>query len=47
VAALNVNTLKEKPRGLAASKAVNRRGESSEERRARRAANWTPVFGPV
>ncbi len=47
VAALNVNTLRELPRGLARARPVNYRGESAEERRTRRAAGWTPVFGPV
>ncbi len=47
VAALNVNTLREAPRGLPRARPVNYRGESAEERRARRAAGWTPVFGPV
>ncbi len=47
VAAVNVNTLRELPRGLARARTVNYTGESAEERRGRRAAGWTPVFGPV
>ncbi|MCC7258422.1 MAG: hypothetical protein IT486_08615 [Gammaproteobacteria bacterium] len=48
VAAINVNVLRERPRGLAAAKTANGyRSESLEERRAHRRAQWTPVFGPV
>jgi len=48
VAAVNVNTFKERPRGLAPAKALNAyKTESLEERRSRRRAAWTPVFGPV
>jgi hypothetical protein len=47
VALINVNTLRERPRGLVAPKAVNHREESLEQRRARRRERWTPVFGPV
>ena len=47
VAAVNLNTLKERPRGLAAAKAASDKGESMEERRARRRRLWTPVHGPV
>ena len=47
VATINVNALRERPRGLAPAKLVNYKGESVEERRARRLAIWTPVFGPV
>lgn len=47
VATVNINTLQERPRGMAAGRAVNYRGESLEERRSRRQQKWTPVFGPV
>lgn len=47
VAAINVNVLRERPRGLPAPKAVNYRNESLDQRRARRRESWTPVFGPV
>jgi len=47
VALVNVNALRERPRGLATAKVTNYRDESLEQRRARRRANWTPVFGPV
>lgn len=47
VAAVNLNVLRERPRGLPAAKAVNYRNESLEERRARRREHWTPVYGPV
>jgi hypothetical protein len=47
VAIVNINTLRERPRGLPPAKAVNYRTESLEDRRARRRRTWTPVFGPV
>lgn len=47
VAVVNINLLRERPRGLAAAKPVSYAGESLEARRARRRAQWTPVFGPV
>lgn len=47
VAIVNVNALRERPRGLPAPKAVNYRTELLEDRRARRRKTWTPVFGPV
>lgn len=47
VAAINVNTLRERPRGLPAARAVNYRNESLEQRRARRLEKWTAVYGPV
>lgn len=47
VAVINVNTLREKLRGVPAARPVNYRNESLEQRRARRRENWTPVFGPV
>lgn len=47
VAAVNLNALRERPRGLRAPKLVNYRDESLEQRRARRRGTWTPVFGPV
>ncbi len=47
VAVVNLNTLRERPRGLAPAKTTNYKGESQEERRAGRRAIWTPVFGPV
>jgi hypothetical protein len=46
-AAINVNTLKDPPRGLPPGKPVAHEGESAEERRARRGQSWTPVNGPV
>jgi hypothetical protein len=47
VAIINVNTLKEAPRTLGKPKRVSHKGESLEERRARRRDRWTPVRGPV
>lgn len=47
LASINVNTLKEPPRDLPAGRLLAQTTESSEERRARRAAAWTPVVGPV
>lgn len=47
VAIVNLNLLRERPRGLASPRAVNRAGESLEDRRARRRTQWTPVFGPT
>jgi hypothetical protein len=47
VAIVNVNALRDRPRGLATAKAVNYRNESLEQRRARRREHWTPVYGPV
>lgn len=48
VATINVNLLRERPRGLATAKAMHAyRTESLEERRAKRREHWTPVFGPV
>jgi hypothetical protein len=47
VAVVNVNAMRERPRGLPASRAVDYRNESLEQRRARRRDSWTPVFGPV
>lgn len=46
-AAINVNALKEPPRGLPTARAVSFDGESAEGRRARRIQEWTPVSGPV
>ena len=48
VATINTNLLGERPRGLAPAKAeTGYRSESLEERRTRRRAQWTQVFGPV
>lgn len=47
VAVVNVNALRERPRGLREAKAVAYKEESLEQRRARRRGEWTPVFGPV
>jgi hypothetical protein len=47
VAVVNLNALRQRPRGLAPAKAVNYKKESLEQRRVRRRENWTPVFGPV
>lgn len=48
VATVNVNVLRERPRGLASPQAVTAyRSETLEKRRARRRTQWTPVFGPV
>jgi hypothetical protein len=46
-AVINVNALKERPRGLPVAKTVKYATESLEDRRARRRKTWTPVFGPV
>ncbi len=47
VAIVNLNVLRERPRGLAPPRLVNYRNETLEQRRARRRENWTPVYGPV
>lgn len=47
VAIVNVNVLRERPRGLATARTVNYKNESLEQRRARRREHWTPVYGPV
>jgi hypothetical protein len=47
VAVVNLNALRERPRGLAEAKPMNYRSESLELRRKRRREHWTPVFGPV
>jgi hypothetical protein len=47
VAVINLNALREQPRGLPEAKAMNYKNESLEQRRARRRQGWTPVFGPV
>lgn len=47
VACVNVNALRERPKGMTAPKAVNYRNESLEVRRNRRRERWTPVYGPV
>ena len=47
VAVVNLNLLRERPRGLSEARPVSYKGESLEERRDRRRARWTPVFGPV
>lgn len=47
VAIVNVNALKEAPRTLGKPKRADYKGESLEERRARRRERWTPVQGPV
>jgi hypothetical protein len=47
LATVNVNLLRERPRGLATARKVSYAGEPIEERRARRRGLWTPVFGPV
>lgn len=47
VAAINLNALQERPRGLPQARPLRYQGESLEERRKRRGSLWTPVFGPV
>ena len=47
VAIVNLNALRERPRGLSPAKAVNYKNESLEQRRVRRRDIWTPVYGPV
>lgn len=47
VAVINLNTLRERPRGLPPAKPMNYKNESLEQRRTRRRDKWTPVFGPV
>ena len=47
VATINVNLLRDRPRGLASARAVNYKDESLEDRRNRRREHWTPVYGPV
>lgn len=47
VASIHVNTLRERPRGLATARPQGCRPETVEVRRARRRDGWTPVFGPV
>lgn len=44
---INLNTLREPPKGLRPGTAVSHDGESGESRRARRVLTWTPVAGPV
>jgi len=44
---INLNTLREPPKGLRPGTAVSHDGESGEGRRARRVLTWTPVVGPV
>jgi hypothetical protein len=44
---INLNTLREPPKGLRPGKTVSYDGESGEVRRARRVLTWTPVVGPV
>lgn len=47
VAAVNVNALRERPRGLPPARSVDHSNEPLDQRRARRQQHWTPVFGPV
>ncbi|MBM4197043.1 MAG: aldehyde-activating protein [Gammaproteobacteria bacterium] len=47
VAAINLSALIEPPPRLAQPRRVNYRAETADDRRGRRAASWTPVFGPV
>ena len=44
---VNLNTLREPPKGLRPGTSVSHDGESGEGRRARRVLTWTPVVGPV
>jgi hypothetical protein len=44
---INLNTLRDPPKGLRPGKAVNHDDESAEIRRGRRVQTWTPVVGPV
>ncbi len=46
-ATINLNTLRNPPKGLRPGKAVSHDDESGEMRRGRRAQTWTPVVGPV
>ncbi|MEO8224371.1 MAG: aldehyde-activating protein [Gammaproteobacteria bacterium] len=46
-AVINLNTLREPPKGLRPGKPVSHDDESGETRRARRVLTWTPVVGPV
>ena len=44
---VNLNTLRDPPKGVRPGTAVSHDGESGEGRRARRVLTWTPVVGPV
>jgi len=46
-ATINLNTLRDPPKGLRPGKPVNHDNESGEIRRGRRVQTWTPVVGPV
>jgi len=46
-AMINLNTLRDPPKGLCPGKAVNHDDETGEIRRGRRVQTWTPVVGPV
>jgi hypothetical protein len=46
-AVVNLNTLRDPPKGLRPGKPVSHDGETGETRRARRVLTWTPVVGPV
>jgi len=46
-AVVNLNTLRDPPKGLRPGKPVSHDNESGEARRARRVQTWTPVVGPV
>lgn len=46
-AVINLNTLRDPPKGLRPGKAVSHDNEAADVRRGRRVQTWTPVVGPV